>query len=275
MSNNTIATQSGTPAHTPVYQESLLALNDDVCNTAIGRREFNLRHYLEYHPLLSLNALARLAEKMTPASVECHKAKQAVLVPEGCEDVMSSFGDCVRNIESNGRWMALWNIEQVREYSDLLDILLDEVRPLLPTEEGLMVSSHAVIFISSPKAVTPAHFDPEHNFLLQIRGRKHINVGYFPDRRVARNELARYHAGGHRNLTAIPPCSNFFNIEPGQGVYLYPWAPHWVYNGPSVSVSLSLTFHTSRSELECIGYRNGGDMSTAATRDSNARNDQS
>jgi hypothetical protein len=31
-------------------------------------------------------------------------------------------------------------------------------------------------------------------------------------------------------------------MPPGDGVYVYPFAPHWVKNGPEPSVSLSITF---------------------------------
>jgi hypothetical protein len=98
--------------------------------------------------------------------------------------------------------------------------------------------------------VTPVHFDPEHNFLLQIRGTKQMDIGRFPDRAWALRELDRYHDGGHRNLNEIPPHSSRFLMHPGQGVYVYPFAPHWVLNGPSPSVSLSITFRTQRSERE-------------------------
>ena len=35
-----------------------------------------------------------------------------------------------------------------------------------------------------------------------------------------------------------------FPLDPGAGVYVHPHAPHWVKNGPAVSVSLSITFQT-------------------------------
>ena len=144
--------------------------------------------------------------------------------------------------------MVLWNIEQVAPYRRLLDDILDEVAPLLPPREGGMGRREAFLFLSSPNAITPVHFDPEHNFLLQIRGAKDLHIGGFPSRAAELRELDRYHAGGHRNLEHAPPLSSAFHLLPGDGAYLYPWVPHWVYNGPAVSVSLSITFRTRRSE---------------------------
>jgi hypothetical protein len=218
---------------------------------AIGRREFAVRHGLVDHPLLALEALAELADALPRGAVEKHEAQQPLLVPGGAPDVdAGSPAETVRTIESNGKWMVLWNIEQVPRYRHLLDAILDEARPLVPAREGRMGRREAFLFLSAPNAVTPVHFDPEHNFLLQIRGTKEIQVGRFPDRAWELAELDRYHDGGHRNLDRIPPRSSTFVMQPGDGVYMYPWAPHWVHNGPAVSISLSITFRTELSQRD-------------------------
>jgi len=41
---------------------------------------------------------------------------------------------------------------------------------------GRTFSQQAFIFVSSPEAVTPLHMDPEHNFLLQVRGLKTLHL---------------------------------------------------------------------------------------------------
>lgn len=215
---------------------------------ALGRREIPVRHRLADHPLLSLEAIAELADALPPGAVERHEAKQPLLAPGGLPDIDGSPSEIVRTIETSGRWMVLWNIEQIPTHRPLLDEILDGVEPFMPPHEGGMGRREAFLFLSAPGAVTPVHFDPEHNFLLQIRGIKEINVGRFPDRAWELRELDRYHDGGHRNLEEIPPVSSTFVMEPGDGVYMYPWVPHWVQNGPAASISLSITFRTARSE---------------------------
>ncbi|TLY28615.1 MAG: transcriptional regulator [Nitrospirae bacterium] len=236
---------ASTVSHT---SDRLLELDPGTCTDALGRQEFGIRHTVADHPLLSLEAIAELADSLPSGAVERHEANQPLLVPDGCPDLSGPPSETVRTIETNGRWMVLWNIEQVAAYRRLLDAILDEAVPFLPAREGGMGRREAFLFLSAPRAVTPVHFDPEHNFLLQIRGLKEIHVGRFPDREWERRELDRYHNGGHRNLVEIPPRSNTFRMQPGDGVYLYPWVPHWVYNGPAVSISLSITFRTRRSE---------------------------
>jgi hypothetical protein len=245
-------TRAATPFTAPghVASHPLLHLDAELCAEAIGRREFGLRHSLTQHPLLSLEALAKLADALPPGAIERHDAKQPLLVPGGAEDLSGPPSETVRSIDSNGRWMVMWNLEQVAPYDRLLDEILDEAAPFLPTREGQMGRRECFLFLSAPHAVTPVHFDPEHNFLVQIRGTKELNIGRFPDREWELRELNRYYDGGHRNLVEIPPRSSVFHMQPGEGVYIYPWAPHWVYNGPAASISLSITFRTRRSQRE-------------------------
>lgn len=237
-------------AHNDEMGNGCLDLDTGTCKTAIGQREFGIRHHIANHPLLSLEAIASLADQLPPGAVERHSAEQALLVPGGAEDLDGPPSETVRNIETNRRWLVLWNIEQISAYRQLLDTILDEAAASLPASEGGMGRREAFLFLSAPNSITPVHFDPEHNFLLQIRGAKEIDIGRFSDRAAELRELDRYHAGGHRNLVEIPPLSSTFYMLPGEGVYLYPWAPHWVYNGPSVSISLSITFRTRRSQRD-------------------------
>jgi hypothetical protein len=46
----------------------------------------------------------------------------------------------------------------------------------------------------------------------------------------------------------MPGLEQTFRMAPGDGVYVYPFAPHWVRNGPTPSVSLSITFRTAVSQ---------------------------
>jgi hypothetical protein len=237
----------GTAAAAPPTAR-LLELDASASTDAIGRRELAVRHRLADHPLLSLEAIAELADALPAGAVERHEAKQPLLVPGGAPDLSGPPSETVRTIDTNGRWLVLWNVEQVPSYRRLLDAILDEAAPHVPAREGRMGRREAFLFLSAPGAITPVHFDPEHNFLLQIRGTKEIHVGRFPDRAWELRELDRYHDGGHRNLEEIPPRSSTFVMEPGDGVYMYPWVPHWVFNGPAASMSLSITFRTQRSQ---------------------------
>ena len=106
---------------------------------------------------------------------------------------MESSGDLVRSIETSNEWVVLWNVESDPRYKALLDEILDPIAALLGDREGGMCRREAFVFISSAESVTPVHFDPEHNFLLQIHGVKQMHVGRFATVEHGQRELERYY----------------------------------------------------------------------------------
>jgi ribosomal protein L16 Arg81 hydroxylase len=111
-----------------------------------------------------------------------------------------------------------------------------------------MCLAQGFIFITSPGSVTPYHMDPEHNFLLQIRGTKRIHLFDGRDRSIVSEEdLERHYGGAHRNLEFRPEYEDKslkFDLKPGFGLHFPVTAPHYVQNGSEVSVSFSITFRT-------------------------------
>ncbi len=147
--------------------------------------------------------------------------------------------------------MVLKFVEQDPVYRELLHDTLRELAPVVAPKTGEMLKREGFIFISSPDAVTPFHFDPEHNILLQIRGRKTMTVFPVADRETTPGELHEaFHDGGHRNLPwreDFAAKGTAFDLEPGRGLYVPVKAPHWVKNGPEPSVSFSITWRSEWS----------------------------
>lgn len=109
----------------------------------------------------------------------------------------------------------------------------------------------------------PYHMDPEHNFLLQIRGSKEMSIFNPDDRTVApeteaeRSLQIRHSSGYHRNMPFKPEFQKrgtVLSLSPGDGLHVPCGAPHWVKNGPQVSVSFSVTFRSSASNRQAIIY---------------------
>jgi Cupin superfamily protein len=211
-------------------------------------RPFAVRHTVGDHPLLTLDALAELADRLPRASIERHRSDLGLMQPGGAPELEGPPSQTVREIDTGNTWMVLWYIEQDPAYKALLDETLDAVERHVGATPGGMRQRRGYIFISAPNATTPVHFDPEQNLLLQIRGRKEMNVGRFEDPADQEAELRRYFDGGHRNLDRMPALDEQFLMRPGDGVYVYPFAPHWVRNGPTPSVSLSITFRTAEGQ---------------------------
>jgi ribosomal protein L16 Arg81 hydroxylase len=105
------------------------------------------------------------------------------------------------------------------------------------------------LFISCPASTTPMHFDVEHSFLLQVKGTKHVSVASFDDDPIARHrELDRYIDGEECDFAAMQEAAVTTRLEPGIGVYLPSYVPHWVETEAGVSVSFSIPFFTSYTE---------------------------
>ncbi|MDB5702697.1 MAG: transcriptional regulator [Sphingomonadales bacterium] len=214
-----------------------------------------LRHDLIGHAMFELEALVALAGRMRPTDVEYNRGDLPVGVDENASIGNGlSIAETIRGIEQNGSWMVLKFIEQDPEYNALLDGVLDELMPIVGNVTGPMLKREGFVFISSPGSVTPFHFDPEHNILLQLRGTKSMTVFPADDEAiVAGIEHERYHIGGHRNLPwreEIAPKGRVFDLTAGEAVYVPVKAPHWVQNGPSVSISLSVTWRSEWSYME-------------------------
>jgi hypothetical protein len=227
--------------------ERTLEVDSSAFSAAFGRGPIAVGHRLADHPLLTLEAIAQLADSLPAGSIERHRGDLPMVMPGGAPEVEGKPSETVRGIETNGCWMVLWYLEQSPEYAALLDSVLDDAESFLPPEVGRTTQREAFLFLSAPNSVTPVHIDPEHNFLLQIRGQKDMHVCPFPDSESETRELERYYDGGHRNLEALPSEGETFRLEPAGGVYVPTFMPHWVQNGPAASISLSITFRTPAS----------------------------
>ncbi len=211
---------------------------------SFGRAPVAVDHSIREHDLLTVESLARLAETLPAGNVEHNEGDLSIVSGSDVARSAMPVGEIARTIESNGQWMVLKWIETVGEYKAMLDELLDEVEEAIPAENGPMLQREGFIFLSAPGSVTPAHTDPEHNILLQIRGRKEMNVGDFPDEKTRQIRLEDDAMGAHRNLDWQPIEPQLFDLGPGDAVYVPPHAPHWVKNGAEPSISLSITFRT-------------------------------
>jgi len=213
-----------------------------------------LRHTLPDHALLTLDALAALAGRLPEASIEYNKGDLPLGVDGKPGGTGRTIADTIRHIATSASWAVLKNVEQVPEYNALLLALLGELRPEIEARTGAMLRPQAYIFISSPNAVTPYHFDPEHNILLQLTGTKAMTQFPAGDPRYAPDSVHEaYHTGGARELTwrdEMMAGGAEFALGPGDALYVPVMAPHFVRNGPESSISLSITWRSDWSFAE-------------------------
>ncbi|MEM7665697.1 MAG: cupin-like domain-containing protein [Pseudomonadota bacterium] len=211
-----------------------------------------LRHALHRHPLLDIEALADLGERLPESSVEYNRGDLPIGVDGKPEATGMSIADTIRHVREANSWAVLKNVEQVPSYRALLMDLLGELKDEIEAKTGPMLTPQGFIFISSPGAVTPYHFDPEHNILLQVAGSKTMTQFPAGDTRYAPDESHEsYHSGGPRELSWNDDYLKgglAFQLSQGEAVYVPVMAPHFVQNGPDSSISLSITW---RSKWSC------------------------
>ncbi|MBI1765644.1 MAG: cupin-like domain-containing protein [Acidobacteria bacterium] len=258
-----VATQLQTDfSETPTASKTgpYLTLEPAAWQANFPQRPFMIRHYLAGHELFSLPRLIELAQRLPAERVEYNAGNIPVSQdPATTPQNGLSIAETIRRIEECRSWLVLKNVEQDPAYAALLNACLDEIKAFSERSVPGMSKREGYIFITSPDSVTPYHIDNEYNFLLQIRGQKQISLFDRADRSILSElELEKFYTGGHRNLTfkdEYQASAQVFQLTPGDGLHFPITAPHWVKNGPTVSISFSITFRTPASEKREMVFR--------------------
>lgn len=251
---NTAPEQATAPVH---FDEKTL-------RQSFNQAPFLLEHRLVGHPLFELPRLIELAGTLPEDQVEYNSGDLPVTQdPLKTPRNGLSIRETIQRIEECRSWMVLKNVEMDPSYRQLLDLCLDPLIRFCPD----MRTREAFVFVSSPDAVTPYHIDHECNFLLQIVGTKTVRMLPPNDPTVLQEaDLERFYAGGSRNLLRLDSRTeakaSSYQLTPGLGLHFPVTAPHWVKNGPAVSISFSITFRTSHSDRREILYRINHKMRT-------------
>jgi hypothetical protein len=224
---------------------------DDFVNN-FNRRPFKIRHQLCEHALFDLQRLIELSRTLPADRVEYNAGDLPISQdPNRTPQNGLSVEETIERIANCKSWLVLKNIELDVDYKSLLERCLREIEGFSSLVSPGMTQQQGFIFISSPGSITPFHIDPENNFLLQIRGTKTVWM-FGQDDRVVLNEqqIEEFFHGAHRNLAfneSYRERGQKFQLLEGEGLHFPVVAPHFVENGPEVSVSFSLTFQTADS----------------------------
>jgi hypothetical protein len=211
-------------------------------------------HRLGDHPLLQSDSLIALAERLEQrGGVRSHGSGAQAGTSFNHAPVIfpnkQGAAQTIANLRDAKAWTSLLNVQTDTTYRGLVDEVLDDVKPLIDLKDPGMCYRGGWIFLTSPNTVTPFHMDKEHNFIMQISGRKTLYV-WEPDDRVAVSEEARdlFHAKHSRDLVTwreeFRQRARVFHLLPGMGAYMPSTSPHLVENGPEPSITVSFTYYT-------------------------------
>ena len=224
-------------------------------NDAFPGRSMEFMHDLHHDNRLTLAAVADLADRLPRRSVIADTAEQPLLVPHGGppRGVLERPGDVIRDLNNANAWLTLLMVEDDPGMAEIMNTQLDQLESGMITKRGKRVKMRkrvAFVFVSSPNSVTPVHFDVEHSLLMQVSGCKTVSIGRWESDAARRHEIDRYWDGSHGRIEAVPPEEAAYTLTPGRGVYIPPGTPHWVHNGPDISLSVTLTYFTAATVRE-------------------------
>ncbi|HEY7911901.1 MAG TPA: transcription factor [Blastocatellia bacterium] len=244
-------------------RSQLLRIDPDSFLEDFNRKPFIFGHNLSSSALFSLPRLIELSKRLPAGCVRYNSGNIPVATGlyEGPQTGLS-VEQTIKQIEDCHSWMVLKYVEQDPEYRQLLDNCLDEIQSVIDPVDPGMSGRHGFIFITSPRSITPFHLDPEYGTLLQIRGSKSVKTLDISNR----NMLTEQAIEGFFSLPRIDPIfkeeygekAARFILRPGEGLHLPYIVPHWVENGPEVSISFSLTFRTDWTERKSIVHHVNG-----------------
>jgi hypothetical protein len=224
-----------------------------------------LTHALSDHPLLQIGALVELGKRQQERKlVRTHTADatagtsfaDAPLLHPNDKGTIATL----EGIAQARAWMSLLNVQADPIYRGLIDEILDEVKPIIEQRDPGMCYRAGWIFVSSPNAVTPFHMDHEHNFIMQIRGKKRL-YAWDPFDRVVVSERGQelFHDAHSRELVKWSEDwrsrARVMDLEPGLGGYMPSTSPHLVENGGEPSITISFTYYTDSTRRRELLYR--------------------
>lgn len=265
--NTVVAPQTETksPPAAAAPSANYLSLNPIDFENHFAQTPFLIEHSLRDHPLFQLDRIVELTRTLPEECIEYNAGKLPIsLDSELTPRNGLSPEETVRRIEECESWMVLKYVEKDPEYRELLNACLDQLRPYTESIASGMTQAQAFVFVTSPGSVTPYHIDPEHNFLLQIRGSKEVRMLDGGDKSILNDEdLEHFYSDRGRNLQLKPEHNDSgweFDLQSGQGLHFPVTFPHWVKNGDAVSVSFSITFRTPDLDRRRALYQINGSL---------------
>jgi hypothetical protein len=210
---------------------------------------FAFRHQLHTTGLFSFEAMLALADRVSSKSNRWYFEEGHTEPGKGwsARTNSQSLLECLQGIGDKHALVMLKRVHEEPEYNEILRALERELTRLtgidMPARyrDGLMT-----IILTSPNRVTPYHIDGEANLLMQMSGSKSVYIFDGSDREILPvKELEGFWSGdiqAPQYRDHLQDRARRFELLPGIGVHNPVTFPHWVQNGPDVSISLSVNF---------------------------------
>ncbi len=227
--------------------------NEDAARMRAGL-SFKFTHPLAHDPALTLDSVIAIAERLLTAERYDQVfyrgpnsgGKIRYATRETRDDAIASLN----GLEAGESWIRLTRIDDADpRVAGIVEACYADLSALYGRDvKAETFKTFATLFVSGPNAVTHYHFDHTWNFLHQIRGSKTVYL-FDPDdpRVITQADKEAWYVQRPTPIAKDDAYGRAFAIAPGEGVHHPVNAPHWVQNGPAVSISLSLGLALHRS----------------------------
>jgi hypothetical protein len=219
---------------------------------------FKMKHKLLGHPTLTIESLSKILPE-----IESNR----VMYSKGLSDLGINFDrahfehknglslqETIERLKDTSSFIAVKGPQVHPAFKEIFNDLIDDVSALMRIRGtgNRAIEPTLWLFIASPNAMTPFHFDRYSNFIMQMRGSKELAI--FPplDQRVISAE--NYEAYMDRSEQRPPwnpemdHLAKKFDFQPGDMVHIPYTGGHYVKNGPEdISISLSIFFQTNET----------------------------
>jgi hypothetical protein len=144
---------------------------------------FRFGHALAEDPMLGLEAIALLADRLRPDLIETAASDRGRVEAAFRPVKWSGPGasSAVREVAERRLWVAISSIEEDPAYRTWLGELFEEFRTAAGIAASAVGQPEGYLFVSAANTTVPFHVDHENNLFFQARGRKHFTVGSFAD----------------------------------------------------------------------------------------------
>lgn len=238
--------------------ENLKCFTEAIKTELLDRTPFRLNHRLADHPALDLENIAKVILELPIEKVMFSKGLNDLRVNFDSaltEDTKKlDLNEIIETIRNSNSYIAARNLELHPSFKGLYDDIMNDVEVFMKANKTGTKAHEPMLwlFIASPGAVTPFHFDRFTNFIMQIRGSKELAV--FPPGKeevVKACDVEAYL--DWRGQTPewkdeMDVYANKFNFKKGEAVHIPYTSGHYVKNGmDDISITLSIFYHTDET----------------------------
>lgn len=228
--------------------------------TLMDRETFSFSHNLKDHPSLKLENILKIIPTLP---------KEKVMYSKSIEHIGENLGyalenhkreldidEVVKNLKDGNSFIALRNPELHPTFKEIFgDIIHDISLVLQSNKKGKTpIDPNIWLFVASPNAFTPYHFDRSSNFIFQIRGSKELAV--FPPRDEKVMKKSDYEAFMDWNgecpkwSEEIDQYAHKHDFKAGDAAHIPFISGHYVKNGADdISITISIFFQSDETAM--------------------------